>query len=298
MVNQSLKHEKSRQSLKKKPRSFSAQEHHQGQEVRPILHIVWLGLLVSAVAFGVIIFVTQVRRRPRVYDNSISAKVDTPPSRRDPARPMPPKMGPRPENTSSLERLIEQIKPSVIFIQSRRRFRTSGEGSGFVVGKGGYILTCYHVIEGANRITVSYTNANGKMQRSSASLIWSEADRDIALIRAKQAGDLVPMELGNADNVGQGHQIIAIGYPLGSSLGIEPTVTTGIVSSIRYGNNRKLLQISAAVNPGNSGGALISVEKEQVIGIVGAKIPDAEGIGFAIPITDNLKRFLIRKFAK
>lgn len=319
MPDQSLKRPDSEQRIGGSPRPTRndsvSRRRAQGNASRTKA-VLWVVLFVAAclMVFALIMIIPQIGRNKRVYDHTIVLKNSNQRSRpRKPAEnPKPSREKPgrkgsgstrpdidrpdrysRSEKPGSLENLIKQIKPSVVFIEARGK----GQGSGFLVSKNGHVLTCYHVVEGASRIEVIYTDAMGVYRKRSASILWFQKGRDVALIRMKQIGGLVPMKLGNAEYIGQGHKIIAVGYPLGSSLGIEPTVTTGIISSIRQsGSNEMLLQINAAVNPGNSGGALISVEKAQVIGIVGAKIQDAEGIGFAIPITTEFKSFLNNRF--
>lgn len=296
MANQSFKRTKPGQKLERAPKSIAGADHRRLREGRSGSKlVVWLSLLACLVILSLVMIISQAGRSRRVYDDTIFIGSDTQPSVERPPETPTLRENISPENSGDLEALIRRIKPSVVFIEAVN----SGEGSGFVIGSSGYVLTCHHVIERASRIMVIYTNSKGTARRASASLVWSQENRDLALICIDRVRNLATMKLGNAESVGQGHQIIAVGYPLGSSLGIEPTVTTGIISSIRQTSpGGTLFQISAAVNPGNSGGALISVETEQVIGIVDAKVPDAEGIGFAIPITHDLRSLLTRKYTR
>ena len=204
-----------------------------------------------------------------------------------------------PDKKENLKELIKRIKPSIIFIESERA-NDKGEGSGFIISHDGYILTCHHVIENARKIKVRYKGMDNRFKVSLARVMWSQEDIDVSLIKLQQNPDVVPIDIGNVEGVEEGHQIIAIGFPLGSSLGVEPTVTTGIISSmrqlgIRRQVSRRLFQISAPVNPGNSGGALVSIETGKAIGIVNAKIKQAEGIGFAIPIENNIKLIIAKE---
>ncbi|MBQ6381869.1 MAG: trypsin-like peptidase domain-containing protein [Clostridia bacterium] len=159
---------------------------------------------------------------------------------------------------------------------------TSGAGSGVVISKNGYIVTNNHVIADAQDITV--TLKSGK--EYSAKLVGTDEKTDIAVLKI-DAGDLTPVTYGDSSAVAVGEQIIVVGNPLGSLGG---SVTSGIISAtdreIEVENmTMTLLQIDAAVNPGNSGGALFNLNGE-LIGVVNAKYSseEVEGLGFAIPI--------------
>jgi serine protease Do len=154
-----------------------------------------------------------------------------------------------------------------------------GSGSGFIIDRQGYILTNYHVIEDADRITV--TLADGRALR--AELIGSDPAIDVALIRVAGGAELPEAPLGNSDDLRVGEWVCAIGNPLG----YVHSVTVGVVSFI----GRKLfdaslddyIQTDAAINFGNSGGPLINARGE-VIGINAAISARASNIGFAVPI--------------
>ena len=162
-----------------------------------------------------------------------------------------------------------------------------GVGSGIIVSSTGLILTNYHVVEGAQRLTVQTADD----QQLDATVITTDEDHDLAVIRAT-GGTLTPMALGDSDKIEVGQTVLAIGSPLGE---FTETVTRGIVSaldrSITVGDEQTgrpmqlsgLIQTDAAINPGNSGGPLID-ERGQVVGINSAVSRAAEGIGFAIPI--------------
>ncbi len=148
------------------------------------------------------------------------------------------------------------------------------------------IVTNYHVIKGAQQITVTANDGS----TYAATLVGTDEDNDIAVLKV-DAKDLTPAILGDSDTLKVGDAVLAIGNPLGTLSG---TVTDGIVSALERqvtidGNNMTLLQTSAAVNPGNSGGGLFNASGE-LIGIVNAKsTSDSSGnavdnIGFAIPI--------------
>lgn len=162
-------------------------------------------------------------------------------------------------------------------------YTSEGAGSGVIASEDGYIITNYHVIEGAKKITV--TLPNGK-QYEARFVNGSEQD-DIALLKI-DAEDLDAVRFGDSDNLLVGEKVLAIGNPLGELGG---SVTQGIISSTSRdiqveGKMMQLLQTDAAINPGNSGGGLFNMNGE-LIGIVTAKKggTNVEGLGFAIPST-------------
>jgi serine protease Do len=154
-----------------------------------------------------------------------------------------------------------------------------GSGSGFIVDRGGYILTNNHVVEGAERITV--TLADGRTFRGEVA--GADPAIDVALVRIPGAANLPEAPLGNSDDLRPGEWVCAIGNPLG----YVHSVTVGVVSFI----GRKLfdqslddyIQTDAAINFGNSGGPLINTRGE-VVGINSAISSRATSIGFAVPI--------------
>ncbi len=164
----------------------------------------------------------------------------------------------------------------------------AASGSGFIISKDGYIVTNYHVIDDANKITV--TLYNGKKYQ--AELIGGDEANDVAVLKI-EADDLKPAELGNSDETIVGETVIAVGNPAGLSF----TVTDGIVShigrKIRGKNNTgfemECIQTNAEISPGNSGGALVNMYG-QVIGITSSKLVSStlEGLGFAISINEAL----------
>jgi serine protease Do len=162
-----------------------------------------------------------------------------------------------------------------------------GFGSGVIISKDGYIITNNHVIEGANKITV--TTAAG--EEYSAKLIGTDSNTDVAVIKIN-ASKLDPATYGNSEQLHVGDLAVAIGNPLGELGG---TVTAGIISALDRqlaidGKSMSLLQTDSSINPGNSGGGLFN-DDGQLIGIVVAKSSgsDVEGLGFAIPINTAAK---------
>ena len=154
-----------------------------------------------------------------------------------------------------------------------------GAGSGFIVDRDGYILTNYHVVEGAERITV--TLADGRAFRGT--VVGSDPAIDVALVHIPNVSNLPEAPLGNSDDLRAGEWVCAIGNPLG----YVHSVTVGVVSFI----GRKLfdqslddyIQTDAAINFGNSGGPLIN-SRGEVVGINSAISSKASSIGFALPI--------------
>jgi serine protease Do len=168
-----------------------------------------------------------------------------------------------------------------------RIFPVEGVGSGVIIDKNGYILTNNHVIDDAKRLKI--TLADGRMLNGK--VIGKDEITDLAVVKAEgtsnDEGDVLPYaHLGNSENLKIGQVVIAIGNPFGLTGG--PTVTAGIISSlnrnIQFENGvLELIQTDAAINPGNSGGPLVNT-KGEVIAINTAKMPYANGIGFAVPI--------------
>jgi hypothetical protein len=173
-----------------------------------------------------------------------------------------------------------------------------GAGSGFVISSDGYVLTNYHVVEGATDIEVWFQDGtSAKATVVDYSPTWEDGGYDIALLRVSASG-LPALSLGDSSAVGLYESVVAIGYPLGFELGVALNATGGHVSSFRgYSEELSLLQIDAAVNRGNSGGPLLS-EDGLVVGIVTAGITrigdqDVQGVNFAVPV--NYARQLVER---
>lgn len=192
----------------------------------------------------------------------------------------------------SLSDVASAVTPSVVVVTTEQIVTDnyfwggqqvlSGAGSGVILTTDGYIVTNYHVVEGAQQITVTLHDDS----TYTATVVGSDQQSDIALLKIEATG-LTPAVLGDSDNVQVGEVVIAVGNPMGTLGG---TVTDGIVSALNRdisveGNQMTLMQTSAAISPGNSGGGLFNTNGE-LIGIVNAKYSDedAEGLGFAIPV--------------
>ena len=189
------------------------------------------------------------------------------------------------EEGLSLQQIYEQNIPSVVSITAVGT-RTTATGTGVVLSEKGYLVTNYHVIEGAQSLTVKLTDE----RELTAKVVGSDPVSDLAVLYVA-AGDLVPAQFGDSDNLRVGDMVVAIGDPLGVEL--RGTMTDGIISAISRdvqvdGRSMNLIQTNAALNSGNSGGPLIN-SFGQVIGINTMKIgtftdsSGVEGLGFAIP---------------
>lgn len=185
---------------------------------------------------------------------------------------------------ASLASIANQVQPSVVSIRAGQ-----GQGSGVVLDDQGHIITNAHVVEDAGG-QVSVRFSNGEVAR--ASVIGADPRSDIAVVRADGAADLSPASFGDSGEVLVGDTVLAIGSPLG----FEGSVTQGIISALERTLPRSaaggtslsgLLQTDAAINRGNSGGALVNLAGE-VVGIntaIAVQDPDAGflGVGFAVP---------------
>lgn len=155
-------------------------------------------------------------------------------------------------------------------------------GSGFIVDKAGYILTNYHVVEDASRVTVRLQSGEEYV----AKIIGADDQTDLAVLKIETGGDLPFVNLGNSDASQVGDWVLAIGSPFG----LAQTVTAGIISQTKretpYASQfQKFIQTDAAINRGNSGGPLVNM-KGEVIGInsqIATSTGDYNGIGFALP---------------
>jgi putative serine protease PepD len=205
--------------------------------------------------------------------------------------------------------LLAKVEPSVVAIEIGSQGRNGNvqavaAGSGVVVSSDGLIVTNAHVVNVTDQfgrqipnpvITIRLQDGSSR----AATVLGSSAADDIALVKVTDTSQLVPIELGDSDALQVGDDVVAIGNAL--DLGATPTVTKGIVSA----KNRTLdidatltlkglLQIDAAINHGNSGGALVNASG-QLVGINSAGITDAQNVGFAIavntikPLIDQLK---------
>ncbi|NLU68022.1 trypsin-like peptidase domain-containing protein [Streptomyces sp. HNM0574] len=224
----------------------------------------------------------------------------------------------------SVSDVAAKVSPSVVEIEAASGTGES-TGSGVVISEDGEILTNHHVVAGADRVKLTFSDG----RTATADVVGTSPDHDLALVRTADAGDLTPAKLGDSDSVGVGEQVVAIGSPGG----LSGTVTSGIVSAkdrpvtveksegggapedwpFQFGRQQyngevggetttyKAIQTDAALNPGNSGGALVDLDGN-IVGINSAMYSPASGsgagtggsgggsgsvgLGFAIPVND------------
>jgi S1-C subfamily serine protease len=192
--------------------------------------------------------------------------------------------------------VYKTLSPGVVFIHSTSYARDwlgfvepqEGSGSGSILDQQGNILTNYHVIEGAQKLSVSM----GGQKDYAATVVGGDPDTDLAVIRLieKPSGPLTVVPLGDSDKLVVGQKVLAIGNPFG----LDRTLTTGVISGlqrpIRARNNRLIegaIQTDASINPGNSGGPLLD-SHGRMIGInsqILSPSGSSSGVGFAVPVS-------------
>jgi serine protease Do len=188
----------------------------------------------------------------------------------------------------SVRDLVDDLGEAVVQVRT-----PSALGSGFCINEDGYVMTNFHVIEGETQISIEvYHQRNGQLERRSYKQVRIVAmnkfeDMTLLKIEDKDAPKFKSVALGNSDRLAVGERVFAIGSPLG----LERTVTEGILSTkTRQMQGELYLQTTTQINPGNSGGPLFDMAGN-VIGITNMKITFGEGLGFAIPV-ESLKFFL------
>ncbi len=229
--------------------------------------------LISLVALGILIAETAIAStKPEVIEKEIFVREYDPDS-----------------GVLTVQEIASKVIPSTVGISCEKGAATS-IGTGIIYSKDGYIITNCHVVSGSTDITVYMSDG----RTFEAEFVGSDEVSDIAVVKIKPDGDIVPAEFGDSDSLIAGDDVVAIGNPAG--LEFSGTLTAGIVSSISreisiYASNgllekkMTLIQNSAAIYPGNSGGPLIDVYGK-VVGINTMRFSseDYAGIGFAIPI--------------
>lgn len=189
-----------------------------------------------------------------------------------------------PEPVAKNDKPMTGASPDEILDYFKRQSRrpSSAVGSGFIIDKSGYILTNYHVIEDASRITVRLQNGEEYV----AAIIGKDEETDLAVLKITAGKELPTVRFGNSDSAQVGDWVLAIGSPFG----LAQTVTAGIISQTRRETPQaspfqKFIQTDAAINRGNSGGPLVNMQGE-VIGVnsqIATTTGDYNGIGFALP---------------
>jgi serine protease Do len=192
--------------------------------------------------------------------------------------------------TAPLTSIYKQVSPAVVFITavSINPYRMSDRvehvvGSGFIIDKSGLILTNSHVVFGKQLVVVTLDDGT----TAPAQVVGADPIFDVALVQIpKPQTELNVMEMGDSDQVRVGEEVVAIGNPLG----LDQSLTRGVISAINrflpetfFGLQEPLLQMDTPLNPGNSGGPLVN-RCGKAVGITTSLIPDAQNIGFSIPI--------------
>jgi len=188
----------------------------------------------------------------------------------------------------TVKELVDTLGEAIVQVRT-----PGGLGSGFILNEEGYLITNFHVIEGETQISIEvYHKKKGQLERRSykdVRIIAIDRFADLALLKIddEDAPQFRNVPVGSADPLGVGEGVFAIGSPLG----LERTVTEGIVSTkTRQMQGRLYLQTSTQINPGNSGGPLFNLAGE-VVGVTNMKMTFSEGLGFAIP-AEQVKYFL------
>jgi serine protease Do len=197
-------------------------------------------------------------------------------------------IGPANAQNHEVSQLVKTIGEAVVQVRT-----PGGLGSGFFINEDGYLITNFHVIEGETEISVEvYHQDKGQLDRvtyKQVKIIAINKFHDLALlhIEDRNAPKFKYVSLGSSDPLNVGDSVFAIGSPLG----LERTVTQGIISTkTRQLEGQLYLQTSAQINPGNSGGPLFNLAGE-VVGVTNMKITFGEGLGFAIPV-ELVRNFL------
>ena len=193
-----------------------------------------------------------------------------------------------PPPAKTVRELVNQVGAAVVQVRT-----PGGLGSGFIINEDGFLMTNFHVIEGETRISVEvYLQTAGQLERKTykdVRIIAINKFEDLALLKIedKEAPKFVHVLIGDSDALSVGERVFAVGSPLG----LERTVTEGILSTkTRQLQGELYLQTTAQINPGNSGGPLFNLGGE-VVGVTNMKITFGEGLGFAIPV-NGVKYFL------
>ena len=247
--------------------------------------ILLIALISGLFAAGTVVFVDRIYNR---FQPSSAAFSEAPPAGiSDPATST--------DEQNNIE-VYRTLSPGVVFIHSTSYARDffgfvepqEGSGSGSILDQQGNILTNYHVIEGAQKLSVSM----GGKKDYSAIVVGGDPDTDLAVIRLteKPAGPLTVVPLGDSDKLAVGQKVLAIGNPFG----LDRTLTTGVISGLqrplRARNNRLIegaIQTDASINPGNSGGPLLD-SHGRMIGInsqILSPSGSSAGVGFAVPVS-------------
>ena len=240
-------------------------------------------IVVAAIASGAITGIYATRFAPSANTSSVAESLKEPASRGKPQA-----------EAGTVQAVAEAVQPAVVSIRLLTEDNAIS-GSGSIISQDGYVLTNNHVVEGAadGRAEMTVTLQDGSTHR--AKFIAGDSNTDVAVIKVEDVNNMPTITIGNSDDLAVGQNVVAIGAPLG----VEQTVTTGIVSAlnrpVRAGEGGEAtiidaIQTDAAINPGNSGGPLVNMNGE-LIGMNsviastnnGSEEAGSIGLGFAIP---------------
>ena len=204
-----------------------------------------------------------------------------------------------PTDPDGVSNLVEKVKVAVVNIDTEARREVppdifdfffgdampaprqqllKGVGSGFVVRDDGLIVTNYHVVQGAERLTVTFFDG----RKLEGRIVGSDPATDLALVRVNARG-LPTLKLADPGNLKVGQYVVAMGSPLGLSQSVSMGILSAMNRDIPLNTRVGFLQTDAPINPGNSGGPLLNLRGE-VIGVNTAIAASAQGIGFAVPV--------------
>ena len=190
------------------------------------------------------------------------------------------------EGRLSLADLVERIQSSVVQIET-----PGSNGTGFIIGSDGIVVTNEHVVGGTRTVTVWTTSG----RRYNGDVLERNVGADLALVQIDSKDRFADIVVGDPDKTRVGDEVLALGFPLADRIGSNLTVTRGIISSTRKVAGVDLFQTDAAINPGNSGGPLVNMDGA-VIGVNTSKIDATAGgrpvdnIGFAVSVIELERR--------
>jgi S1-C subfamily serine protease len=180
-------------------------------------------------------------------------------------------------HTDPWQEVVAQVKPAVLLVET-----SSGQGTGFIVARGGFAVTCWHVIKGETTVTVGMSDGT----ELPASVYGSDLIVDLAVLTLSRDIDVSPLCFARPEEIQEGAAVMAIGHPLGFSF----SISRGVVSNrARVFNGVSYVQTDTALNPGNSGGPIVNSEGE-VVAVAdwvvrgGAAGPGPQGLGFGVAV--------------
>jgi serine protease Do len=186
---------------------------------------------------------------------------------------------PEPPKQKTPRQIAEKSMPAIVSVRTKNSL-----GTGFIVRKDGWIATNLHVLGGASEVVVTLAD---KRELPVVSIVSRDAPHDLVILQVEAKG-LPVLPLGDSDRVRPGDPVVAIGHPLG----LEETVTNGLVSAVRRESELEFLQISAPIAPGSSGGPLFN-EQGEVIGVATAILRGGQNLNFGLPV--NYVKDLVKK---